>query len=268
ATLAAVANPAVLIVLVGGVHNDAVALGCTAAGVALALSQRRRLGMLLCALGVAVKPLALLAVGAVAFWAWGGRRRARTRDLVVAAASVAGVLVVCGRGAGGPLRWLTAQGAYAGIPGPWSLGAALLGAGSSRATDLIEVVGLVAAVIVILAPRRPRRSTAALGWGLVLLAVTTPKPEPWYLAWALVFVAAGAPSGPRQRVGVVVLSLMMVGSILPLGVLWWFEGLIALAALAGSAVRDRIRGPGEVPPSSLPVPAPLESSALSSCARG
>jgi alpha-1,6-mannosyltransferase len=98
ATLAAAANPAMLIVLVAGIHNDALMLGLIVAGTALAVSQSRAGGMVLCALGVAVKPNALLAAGALAWWAWGTRWRQRTRGALAAATAVVGVLVVTGFG--------------------------------------------------------------------------------------------------------------------------------------------------------------------------
>lgn len=101
ATVAAVANPAILIVLVAGIHNDALMLGLTMAALAVALSGERVWGLALCCLAVAVKPNALLVLGALAWWTWGSRWRDRTKAAATAAAVLVAVLLVSGIGVGG-----------------------------------------------------------------------------------------------------------------------------------------------------------------------
>ena len=122
AAVLAVANPAVLIIVVGGIHSDALMLGLAVAGVALALSGQPAWGILLGAVGVAVKPNALLVVGALAWWAWGGGRRQRLVSLMATAGAVIGVLFVAGLVVGGGFGWVRSISSYGWVPGPWALG--------------------------------------------------------------------------------------------------------------------------------------------------
>lgn len=241
AWLAAAANPAVIIILVGGIHNDALMLGLTVAGVALAVSGNRSWGIVLCALGVAVKPNALLAVGALAWWAWGSQWRQRAKGVIAAAIAVGGVLAVTGLGVGGGFGWLKSVTSYAWVPGPWSLGAQLFGALSGRPVQIIEIAGAVLAVALVIGTRTSGGWITALGWGFAALAVTTPTPEPWYLAWAVVLLAAGGLERRSEQIGVVVLSAMMIAGVFPLGVLLWFEGVVALAVLGSLSLRSHYR---------------------------
>jgi hypothetical protein len=247
AVLAGVVNPAVLVVLVGGDHNDALMLGLTVAGIALALSGRHWWGIVLCALGVSVKPNALLAVGALVWWVTGSRWRSRTKEAAAAAAALVGVLVVCGLGVGGGFGWLRAVVSYRWVPGPWSLGSRAFGAQYGWPVSFIEITGVVVAVLVVIGVRRSGGWIVALGWGFALLAVTTPTPEPWYLAWAAVLLACGGLARRPERVGIVALGVMMIGSVIPPGPLWWFSGVIVLGWLGVSAIRRRPDGPGTVP---------------------
>ena len=145
ATVAGVANPAILLVLVAGIHNDALMLGLTVAGLAVALSGRRTWGLVLCALGVAVKPNALLVLGALAWWTWGSRWRDRTKGALVAAVVLVGVLVVGGIGVGGGFGWMKADIFSGGADGVWSLGAQLTGAETGWLITAVELAGAAVA---------------------------------------------------------------------------------------------------------------------------
>jgi alpha-1,6-mannosyltransferase len=255
ATLAAVANPAILIVLVAGIHNDALMLGLTVAALAVALSGRRTWGLLLCALAVAVKPNALLVVGALAWWTWGSRWRDRTKGAVLAAAVLVAVLVVSGIGVGGGFGWLKADIFSGGADGVWSLGAQLSGAQTGWPITAFEMAGAAIALAFVLGARWPRSWIVGLGWGFAALAVTVPRAEPWYLTWAVVLIACGGLQRRSERIGLVILVAMMAGSILPLGILWWFEGVIALLWLGVVSARTHLRSPPPSPsPSSGPEP--------------
>ncbi len=237
ATVAGVANPAMLLILVAGIHNDALMLGLIVAGLAVALSGRRSWGMVLCALGVAVKPNALLVVGALAWWAWGGGWRPRIKGTVVAAAVVTGVLAVLGLGVGGGFGWIKADLFSGEIAGPWSFAAQLFHTRSGWPVDAVELIGFTAAVAFAVLPRRAGGWIAGLGWGFAAMAVTAPRPEPWYLAWAVVLLACAGLRRHAERFGLVVLSAMLAGSVLPLEILWWFEGVFALAWLGFVSAR-------------------------------
>jgi hypothetical protein len=238
ATLAGVANPAVLIVLVGGIHNDAFMLGLTIAGVALALSGSPVQGMMFCALGVAIKSNALFAVGALAWWAWGTHWRQRAKGVLIAAGAVLGVLVVSGLGAGGGFGWLTALSSNRAIQGPWSMGATFFGAERSWPVPVIEITGLVLALALVMVQRKSGQWVVGLGWGFTALAVTASRPEAWYLAWGLLFLVAGGLTRRSERFGVLVLGAMMIGSVLPYAPLWWFSGVLLLLWLGLISLRS------------------------------
>jgi alpha-1,6-mannosyltransferase len=243
AMLVAVASPGILIILVGGVHNDALMMGLTVAGVALAQSRKPVPGALLIALGVAVKPNALLALGAVVWWAWGTQWRQRTVGLLFSSLSLGGVLGLTGLGVGGGFGWFTALLSYRWVPGPWS-GSRFLGAGTGWPVEAIEILGAVAAILVVIDRRRTGEWIVGLGWGFTLLAVTTPTPEPWYLVWALVFLACGGLHRRSERIGVLVLAVMMVGSAIPPDPFWWYAGVIVLGWLGAIALRARFGSSG------------------------
>jgi alpha-1,6-mannosyltransferase len=243
AALVGVANPAVLLILVGDIHNDALMLGLTVAGVAVAVSGNRMGGIVLCALGAAVKPSAILAVEALAWWAWSGGWRQRAKGVLTAGATVIGVFLVSGLTVGGGFGWVRPALSYGSVPGPWSLGEHLLGWQTGRPVDAIEVGGLVLAVALVIGTRHAGRWTVGLGWGFAALAVTNPKPEPWYLAWAIVFLATGGLSRLSERAGVLVLVGMMAGTAVVPGPLWWYCGVAALGSLGVVAVRAGVPQP-------------------------
>jgi alpha-1,6-mannosyltransferase len=237
AALVGAANPAVLLILVGGIHNDALMLGLTVSGVALALCGNRYWGIVLCALGAAVKPSALLAVGAVAWWGWNSEWRQRTKGFLTAAGAVVAVFVVSGLTVGGGFGWVRPALSYGSVPGPWSLGARFLGAKTGGPVDAIEIGGLILAIFLVIGTRTAARWTVGLGWAFAALAVTNPKPEPWYLAWAIVFLACGGLSRLSERAGVLVLVTMMAGSTVVPGPFWWFSGIVLLGWLGVIALR-------------------------------
>jgi hypothetical protein len=256
AMLAAVANPAVLVLLVGGDHNDALMLGLAVAGLALALSGARGSGVVLGALAVAVKPNALLAVAAVAWWAWGGGWRRRTRGTLGAVVAVGAVLVVTGLGVGGGFGWLKAVISYTWVAGPWSLGTRFFNARSGWPVDAIELAGVVLAVLLVVTRKGSGRWIVGLGWGFAALALTTPTPEPWYLAWAVVVLACGGLTRRTERAGILVLSVMTAGTVLPIGPFWWYSGVIVLAWIGVVSLRAGAGTRAPSPPDRGPTAAP------------
>jgi len=245
AVLLAVANPAMLMILVGGIHNDALMLGLIVAGVAVALSGEPWWGLVICALGVSVKPNALFAVGAVAWWAWGSQWQARAKGLLAAVVAVGGVLWVSGLGAGGGFGWLTALFSNKAIQGTFSLGYRFFGATPGSATA-IEVMGMLVALACIIGLGRTRGWVVGLGWAYAVMALTIARPEPWYLAWALVFLACGHPLRRAEQIGILLFGVMMVGTVLPAGPFWWFGGDVVLLWLG--IVWLRTRGNVSPPP--------------------
>jgi alpha-1,6-mannosyltransferase len=238
ATLAGVANPGFLIVLVGGMHNDALMLGLMVGGVALAVSGKRSWGVALCVLGVSVKATALFALWVLSWWAWGSGWRDRIRGSAVAAAVAVGVLFVSGHDVGGGFGWINSALSSGSLPGPWSIGSRFFGIKSGLPVDAIALAGLALAVALVIRLGRSGRWYVGLGWGFAVLALTIPKPEPWYLAWALALLACGGLSRRVEQAGVLILIAMMTGSVLPLADVWWFGGVILLFWLGLVSARE------------------------------
>lgn len=247
AVVIGIANPGLLVVLVGGIHNDSLMLGLMVAGVSLALSHRPLPGAMLCALAVGIKPAALLGVGALAWWAWGRSWRDRTTGAVVGATSVASSLLVAGLGVGGGFAWLKSFFSYSAIPGPFSLGVRFLSASSGGVVDAIELAGVALAIGLVIVARGPSGWIPAMGWGLAALALTTTKPEPWYLGWAVALLACDGLSRRSDVFGALLLVTMVIGSSIAFGTFWWFAGAIALAWFGISALLPGSRG-GHGPP--------------------
>lgn len=214
-----VANPLVLVHLVGGAHNDLLMLGLMAAGVALSLQGHHTAGVLTITLGVAVKATAGLALPFVV-WIWfhhrqdrrgaaGRRRSAPTQFLVVLAESVSlfvalfgALTLLCGTGLGWIralsgsnkiINWLSVPTAASQLIGPatsWATGV--------RSDELLSVLRPTCQVVLVLALVvvwwRSRRSTRGAVRGLllslVLVVLLSPAALPWYYTWPLAF---GAP---------------------------------------------------------------------------
>jgi hypothetical protein len=211
-------NPLVLVHFVGGGHNDALMVGLTIAGFALAASGRENVGIIAVALALLVKAPALLAlvflVPLIAATRSPRKTAAATvRVAVVAAATVVSVTELVGLGYG----WLhalntptkvrnglsvsTDVGLLIGYPMKW-LGVATLDGvvGACRAVGLAAALAAIAVAVV-----RARRlgPLYALGLALTALVVLGPILHPWYLLWGFVPLALAAPDGPVRRLVVV-----------------------------------------------------------------
>ncbi len=214
-------NPLTLLHLVGGGHNDALMLGLLVPGYALARRGHPVAGIVVCAVGAAVKVPAL--IGAVYIgWEWGGPGRPFRQHLrpvatalVIAAAIMAALSDLAGLGWGwmsglsnpDTVRsWLDPATAIAMLLGKV---VSLAGLGSHTHVLLTLMRGgglLVAAVIsiVLLVESERVGPLRALGWSLIAIVVLSPVVQPWYLAWGFVFLAPVAEG--RVRRGVVVAS--------------------------------------------------------------
>jgi hypothetical protein len=202
----AVLNPLVLLVLLGGAHNDALMLGLLVAGCALARQHHVVIGLALCVLAGEVKIPALIGVVLIGWWwsdaaaPWPKRLPRVAIALLGAAAMTALVSAACGLG----WRWLGGL-SDPGVVVSWldpatAVGLALshlvglLGGGEhpgafvqgSRAAGL----GLAALISVGLIARSGRiGDLRALGWSLVVFVVLGPVIWPWYETWGFVFLA-------------------------------------------------------------------------------
>ena len=236
AVVAGVANPAVLIAFVAGAHNDAVMIGLVVAGVALAVTGRRWWALCVLSLAVTVKAPAALAVLAVGWWCWSGSwlRRAGA----VAAGGVATLLAlgVTGLFSGGGFSWLKSA-SIGTVASAFSL-TRFAGSTASGPVNLVQTMGIVVAVVLVLAVPRGRSWIGALALGFGVMAVCSANPQPWYLLWAVPLVACTFAEGGVQRKALVVLCVMATWSVLPFGPLVWFGGIIALAVIGLQWVRS------------------------------
>jgi hypothetical protein len=205
----AVLNPAVLLVLLGGAHNDALMLGLLVAGCALARRGHVLAGLALCALAAEVKIPALLGAVCIGWW-WGGQipqwRRRIPRvgtALLITVGLMAAIGAVSGLGwrwvsglsnPGTVVSWLdpaTAVGlllghAAGGLGAPGHSHALVQGA---RAAGL-AVAALVSLWLILRSDRVGELE--ALGWSLLVFVVLGPIVWPWYETWGFVVLAVVA----------------------------------------------------------------------------
>jgi hypothetical protein len=205
----AVLNPLVIMHFVAGAHNDALMTAAVVAALLLAVDYKPVLGTVVLAIGIAIKPIALVALPFIGLiWAgvnatWAARIRAWVISSVVTAVVVVGLGLVSGTGLGwvaalstpGTIRtWLSPPTA-AGM----MVGGLVQAVGLGEHGDLMVAVfrgaATVAAVAILLVlVLRPRGRSGVRGAGLALLTVVVlgPVVQPWYLLWSLpVLVAAG-----------------------------------------------------------------------------
>ena len=202
----AVLNPLVLLVLLGGAHNDALMFGLLVAGCAAARRNHVFIGLMLCALAAEVKVPALIGAFFIGWWWSDGANALRQRiprvlGAILTALALMGVIgLVSGLG----WRWLDEL-SNPGVVVSWvdpvtAIGLSLshvstalgFGAHSSAYVQSARVVGVaLAAVISIGLVLRSRRMGAmqALGWSLLVFVVLGPVVWPWYETWGFVFLA-------------------------------------------------------------------------------
>jgi hypothetical protein len=227
AVIAGVANPAVLLVFVAGIHNDALMISLIVAGVALALTKRPWWALCLAALAVTVKAPAALAVLAIAWWYWRDSWRRRAVALGSGIALTLGLLVVFGLACGGDgFSWLRSA-SQATVASSFSV-LNLSDSTSSTLANFIQLGGIAVAVIIVLALPRRASWVGALALAFGVMAVCATNPQPWYVLWALPLLACTGCDARLRRAAICVLCAMVVWSVLPLGAFVWFAGLAAL----------------------------------------
>lgn len=220
-----VLNPLLLIHFVAGAHNDAIMIGLIAAGFAVAVRGRPVSGVLLVALGGAVKPIGLLALPfAAVIWAGVGAPVRRIAWRTVGAGAIGTVVLVflaiaTGTGWGwlqtlgtpGEVRtWLsppTAIGMIMGAafdPGNPDIGEEFI----TVARALGMLIGVAAIAWLCLRPSR-LTPVAAAAVGFLVLIACAPAVQPWYFLWVLPLLAV-TPLTRLQERWVVWLSIALV----------------------------------------------------------
>jgi hypothetical protein len=202
-----IANPLVLLHLVGGSHNDALMLGFLALGLAAFRKDRRVLTVVLVALAVAIKLPAAVALVYIG-WAWAGagaplkeRVVSVAKTMVGASAIVVALSVLAGVGPG----WVVALQGTNTVMSTFSATTKLgyvvtdmlhligLGVSESLVVNLFRLAGLLAAGIAALwlLLRTDRLGVVrCVGLALVAVILLGPVVWPWYLPAGFALLAA------------------------------------------------------------------------------
>lgn len=249
-------NPLTLVHIVGGAHNDALAVGLAVAAVWLASQGRRGwlVGAVVLGLAVAVKQPMALAGLAIAATSRSTTRRPWpqlvVRAVVIAVVAIGTfVLVTASTGLG--WGWLSGSGSpYSVVTvAPSSLLADLLArmgiASFPGALWVLGPIGLVLAALWILRDAirtLPTSPIAFLGRSLVVVALLSPALQTWYLLWGGVFVAC-LPlrrRGMRWFLAVVAMGLTILWTIEWIGMapLWgaMLAGVVGVGVLVVRAL--------------------------------
>jgi alpha-1,6-mannosyltransferase len=257
----AVANPMMVLNMIGGGHNDLLVVGLLAAGALLALRGRHAAGIGLVTLAMAVKASAGLALPfLVLVWAAHMTGSRWVRIAKAAAAGIAVFVVVfgaCTLLAGVNLGWLPALSAPSMIVNwmsiPTAIGqivgwfASLFGGSQQLFVNIFRGIG--AAVLLWIAVRqwwaaRDGGPDAIRRAGIVLLATSflSPATLPWYVSWGMAFLAM-APWTVRGLQYLVVVSTMLVIVYYPNGedALYNWGYLAACLAVAVLAAWSLVR---------------------------
>jgi alpha-1,6-mannosyltransferase len=233
----AVANPMMIISMIGGGHNDLLVVGLLAAGALTALRGRPGWGIVLVTLAMAVKASAAVGLPFLVL-VWASQMPSGTwwNRFVRAAAAGIGIFVAvfaaCTLAAQVDLGWIPALSApsmivnWMSIPtgvGEFlhTLTAAVVPVDKQPFVDISRIVGGI--LLLWIAGRqwwaaRADGPDAVRRAGIVLLALAVlgPATLPWYLSWGMALLAA-APWSKRGLQVAVVVSLMLVICYYPNG---------------------------------------------------
>jgi len=203
----AVLNPLVIMHFVAGAHNDALMAAAVVVGLLWAADYHPVAGTLALAVGVAIKPIALVALPFIGLiWAgvhagWWERVRCWLASGVIAGTVVVGLGVVSGTGLGWIAALSTPGAIRTWLSPPTAVG--MVVGGAARAVGLGDHVDLAVALFRGLATLiavgilgwlvlKPEGRSGVRGAGVALLTVVLlgPVVQPWYLLWSLPLLAA------------------------------------------------------------------------------
>jgi alpha-1,6-mannosyltransferase len=249
----AVANPMMIIHMVGGGHNDLLVMGLLATGSLFALRGRHVVGITLVTAAMAVKASAGVALPfLVLVWAahMSGSQRARIAKATAAGIGVfAGVFTLITLAARVDLGWLPALSAPSLIVNWMSLPTGVgefvhwlleipFDLPKQPFINVARIIGGTALLVIAVRQwwaARDGGPDAIRRAGIVLLAVAVLSPAmlPWYVSWGMALVA-GAPWSRRALTWLVFFSLMLVIVYYPNGedALYNWPYLAACAALS------------------------------------
>ena len=238
----AIANPVMVVHLVGGPHNDLLTIGFLALGTLMVLNRKHVLGIALVSLAAAVKATAALALPfLVLVWAArmaGNSQRSRiVKAGIIGVGVFAAVFAVCSLVAGvGMLSWLGAVNAPTNVVNWLSpttgvgeilyniANAAFGGLWETPFVVVTRIVGVIAFLAIVIAQWRAARNGGSdgvdavrrAGWMLILFVVLSPAVLPWYYSWGMALLAAKAWSRRGMQV-IIVVSIFLIVAAFPDG---------------------------------------------------
>jgi alpha-1,6-mannosyltransferase len=280
----AVANPVMVIHLVGGPHNDLLLVGLLAMGSLLVLNRQHAAGIALVTMAMAVKATAGVALPfLVLVWAARLTGPQRTRILKAGAAGFGVFLVVftaCTVAAKVGLGWLPALSAPSSIVNwlslstgsgelifnifSWPIG----GLPKTPFITVTRIIGGVALLVIGVRQWRAARdgggdAVRRAGIVLLLVALLSPATLPWYYAWGMALLAGIAWSARQMQI-VIFVSCFLVISYFPSGEAALYAFGYLLVVMAGAlvaAISLRREDPLRLRtkrPERVPTPAPRE----------
>jgi hypothetical protein len=223
----AIANPLVLVHLIGGAHNDALMMGLLVLGVAAFERGRKILAVVLVTLAVTVKLPAILALAFFAYQ-WKGRDaewRERLIGFPIVGAMAGGIIAALCLVAGIGLGWITALSGTGKVYSTFAvftklgfLTSDLLSAAGIRVDPLTVVAGaryvgllVAAAAIAALVVKSPKLGVAkSVGLALLVLILCGPVVWPWYLPAGFALLAAAGIGRYRPTLIVLVVSASLL----------------------------------------------------------
>jgi alpha-1,6-mannosyltransferase len=298
----AVANPLMVIHMVGGGHNDLLVMGLLAAGALIALRGGHIAGIALVTGAMAVKASAAIALPfLVLVWAahLSGSRRVRIAKAIAAGSGVfVVVFAACTFAAGVGLGWLPALSAPSMIVNWMSLPTAvgefthtlismIVNVPKQPFVNVTRVLGGILLVYIAVQQWLAARDggpDAVRRAGIVLLAtaVLSPAMLPWYVSWGMALLAATAWTVRGLQI-TVFLSVMLTVSYYSHGedalynfpYLAWWALVAVLAAVSlvrpdplrlAAGARQRTRQPSPVAP--VPATSPAGAVIVDGAERG
>jgi alpha-1,6-mannosyltransferase len=252
-----ISNPVMVILMIGGAHNDLLVVGLLSLGCLLVLNCRHVLGIAIVTLAMAVKATAGLALPFLVL-VWAGRLNGRWRTPIVIA-SVAGLAVfaavfaACSVVAGVGLGWLLALSApsrivdWLSLPTgvgqvAFSMAHALFSGVSSESIFIFLGRSAGALTFIYIAVKqwlaaRAGGSDAVRRASIVLLlaALLAPATLPWYFSWGMVLLATTTWTVRRMQVAVFA-SLFLFSGSFPDGELALYDFGYVILVIAGGVV--------------------------------
>jgi len=251
-----VANPVMLVVLIGGPHNDLLVIGFLSLGALLVLNRREASGIALVTLAVAVKGTAALALPfLVLVWATRFTGTRRVRILKASAAGLAvfvEIFVLCSLIGQVGLGWLVALNAPTQIVNwlslPTGVGQILFNlthvlfngvveAPFTIATRVLGVLGFLYLAVKQWLAARDGGPDAVRRAGVVLLlfALLSPATLPWYYTWGAVLLATTTATVRRMQIALLA-SVFLIISAFPDGEIALYSFGYLLLVMTGAAI--------------------------------